>query len=159
MADLTKQINAVSDLMLDYSNQIQVRHLLKKFEGSLGKKYRSNQEYCKLLIDPEDIDNAINIFKNQEFRVIEITKTVENFLEECKEFDTLYDTNFENPLTKIFHQNQKVVKPSVVPYQRIVIQNCHYPPGLENLATVQNFIVHPNHPNLLLIQDHLKNYY
>ena len=42
----------------------------------------------KLLIDPEEIGNAINIFKNQEFRIIEITKSVENFLEECKEFDT-----------------------------------------------------------------------
>ena len=67
-----------------YSNEFQIRHLLSKFEDILEKKYKSNQEYCKLLIDPEEIDNAINVFKNQEFRVIEITKTVENFLEEWR---------------------------------------------------------------------------
>ena len=65
-----------------YSNEFQIRHLLSKFEDILEKKYKSNQEYCKLFIDSEEIDNAINVFKNQEFRVIEITKTVENFLEE-----------------------------------------------------------------------------
>ena len=46
------------------------------------------------MIDPEENDNAISAFKNQEFRVIEITKNVENFLEECKEFDALNKTNF-----------------------------------------------------------------
>ena len=50
-------------------------------------------------------------------------------------------------------------KTSVVPNQRIVTQNYPYPLSLENLATVQNLIVHPNESNLLLIQDHLKNYY
>ena len=29
----------------------------------------------------------MNVFKTQEFRVTEITKTVENFLEECKEIE------------------------------------------------------------------------
>ena len=52
------------------------------------------------MIDPEEIANAINIFKNQEFWVIEVTKTVENFLEECKEFDTLCKTNFEKPFDR-----------------------------------------------------------
>ena len=52
------------------------------------------------MIDPEEIDNAMNVFKNQEFRVIEIAKTVENFLKECKEFDTLYETNFEKPFDR-----------------------------------------------------------
>ena len=56
--------------MSDYSNEFQIRHLLSKFEDSL------------------------DVFKNQEFRVIENTNTVENFLEECKEVDTLYETNF-----------------------------------------------------------------
>ena len=72
-----------------------MRHLLSKFEDSLEKIYKSLQEYCKLLIDLAEIDNAMSVFKNQEFRVIEITKAVENFLEVCKEFDTLYETNFE----------------------------------------------------------------
>ena len=67
-----------------YSNEFQIRHLLSKFEDILEKKYKSNQDCCKLSIDPEEIDNAINVFKNQEFRVTEITKTVENFLEECR---------------------------------------------------------------------------
>ena len=49
------------------------------------------------MIDPEKIDNAINVFKNQEFPVTESTKAAENFLEEYKEFDTLYETNFEKP--------------------------------------------------------------
>ena len=71
--------------MSDYINEFQIRHLLSKFEDSLEKIYKSNQKYCKLLIDPEEID-AMSIFKNQEFRVIEINKTVENFLEECKGF-------------------------------------------------------------------------
>ena len=71
--------------MSDYSNEFQIRHLLSKFD-SLEKIFKSNQEYCKLLIDPEEIDDAMSIFKNQEFRVIQINKTVENFLEECKEF-------------------------------------------------------------------------
>ena len=52
------------------------------------------------MIDPEEIDNTKNVFKNQEFRAIEITKTVENFLEECKEFDTLYETNSEKPFDR-----------------------------------------------------------
>ena len=94
------------------------------------------------MIDPEEIDNTVNVFKNQEFRVIEITKTV-----------------LKNPLIEIFHQNQYIVKPSVVPNQKIVIQNRSYPPSPENPATVQNLIVQSNHPNLLLIQDYLKNYY
>ena len=72
--------------MSDYSNEFQKDQNLSKFKDSLKNIYKSNQEYCKLLIDPEEIDNAMSIFKNQEFRVIEINKTVENFLEECKEF-------------------------------------------------------------------------
>ena len=71
------------------------------------------------MIDPDEIDNAINVFKNQEFRVIEITKAVENFLEECKEFDTLYEI-LKNPLIETLHQDQEIVKPSVVPDQWIV---------------------------------------
>ena len=77
-----------------------MRHLLLKFEDSLEKIYKSLQEYCKLLIDLAEIDNAMSVFKNQEFRVIEITKAVENFLEVCKEFDTLYETNFEKPFDR-----------------------------------------------------------
>ena len=69
--------------MSDYSNEFKIRHLLSKFEDSLEKIYKSNQEYCKLLIDPEEIDNAMNVFKNHKLRDIEITKIVENFLEEC----------------------------------------------------------------------------
>ena len=86
--------------MSDYSNEFKIRHLLSKFEDSLEKIYKSNQEYCKLLIDPEEIDNAMNIFKNHELRVIEITKIVENFLEDCKEFYTMYETNFEKPFDR-----------------------------------------------------------
>ena len=58
---------------------------------------KSNQEYCKNFVNPEKIDNTINIFKSQEFRVISITKTVENLLKESKEFEPLYKTNFEKP--------------------------------------------------------------
>ena len=97
IAHLTKQINAVSNLLSDYSNEFKIRHLLSKFEDSLEKIYKSNQEYCKLLIEPEEIDN---VFKNQKFWVIEITKIVENFLEECKEFYTMYETNFEKPFDR-----------------------------------------------------------
>ena len=43
------------------------------------------------MIDPEEIDNAVNAFNNQEFRVTEITKTVENFLEECKKSEKSFD--------------------------------------------------------------------
>ena len=101
------------------------------------------------MIDLEENDNAISAFKNQEFGVIEITKNVENFLEKCKEFDVLYKTNFEKSFDK--HISSKpikpsIVKPSIVPNQRIVIQNCPYRPSLEYLATVQNIIVHSNHP-------------
>ena len=45
-----------------------IRHLLSKFEDSLEKMYKSNQEYCRLLIDPVEIENATIIFKSQEFR-------------------------------------------------------------------------------------------
>ena len=61
------------------------------------------------MANPEESDNTINVlnvFKNQEFRVIEITKAVENFLEECKEFDTLYEIDFEKPFHRDFYQNQ-----------------------------------------------------
>ena len=61
---LTKQINAVSDLMSEYSNKFQIRHLLSIFEDSLEKIYKSNQKYCKLLIDPKEIGNAMNVLKN-----------------------------------------------------------------------------------------------
>ena len=50
--------------------------------------------------DPEDIDNGMSVFKNQALRVIEITKTIENFLAECKEFDALCKTNFEKPFDR-----------------------------------------------------------
>ena len=101
------------------------------------------------MIDPDEIDNAINVFKNKEFRVIEITKAVENFLEECKEFDTLYETNFEKPFDRDITSkpgNSKTQRSS-----RSMDSNlkCPYSSSLENL----------NHPNLLLIPDHLKNYY
>ena len=55
-------------------------------------------------------------------------------------------------LIEIFHQNQKIVKARVVPNQRIVTHNRAYPPSLQNLAAVQNIIVHPNHSNLLIIR-------
>ena len=71
--------------MLDYCNEFQTRHLLSKFEDIF-------QEHFKLLIDPEEIDNAMNVSKNQEFRVIEIAKIVENFYGECRKFGTLYKT-------------------------------------------------------------------
>ena len=100
IAHLTKQINAFSELLSDCSNEFQIRHLLSKFVDSLEKIYKSNQEYCKLLIDPVEIDNVMNVFKNREFRVIEVTKAVENFLEKCKEFDALHETNFEKPLDR-----------------------------------------------------------
>ena len=57
----------------------------------------------------------MNVFKNQEFRFIKITKAVENFLEECEEFETFYETNFEKP----FDRDQQIVKASVVPNQRM----------------------------------------
>ena len=52
------------------------------------------------MIDPEETDNAINVLKNHEYQVIEITKTIDNFLEQCKESDTLYKTNFEKPFDR-----------------------------------------------------------
>ena len=152
IAHLIKQINAVINFMSDYSKEFPIRHLLSKFEGSLEKISKSNQEYCKFLIGPEEIDNAINAFRNQEFHLFEIAKTVKNFFEECKEFD-------KNPLIEIFHQKPEKVKPSVIPNQRIVIQNRPYPTSLENLAKLQNLIVHLNHPNFVLIKDRLKQYY
>ena len=100
IAHLTKQINADSDLMSDYSNEFQIRHLLSKFEYSLEKIYESNQEYWNLLRDSEEIDDGMSVFKNQAFRVIEITKSIENFLEEWKEFDALYETNFKKPFDR-----------------------------------------------------------
>ena len=49
--------------MSDYSKEIQIRHLLSKFEESLEKISKSNQEYCKYtLIDPVEIDNAVKCF-------------------------------------------------------------------------------------------------
>ena len=42
-----KTIKAISDLKSNYSNEFQLRHL-SKFEDSLEKIYKSNQEYCKL---------------------------------------------------------------------------------------------------------------
>ena len=44
IAHLIKQINAVSNLMSNYSNEFQIRHLLSKFEDSLEEIYKSNQE-------------------------------------------------------------------------------------------------------------------
>ena len=108
--------------MQDYSNKFQIRHLLSIFEDSLETTYKSNEKYCKLLIDPEETDNAMNVFKNQEFRVIEITKTDENFLEECKKFETLYELNFEKPFDRDI-LSKLIVKTSAVPNQRIVTQN------------------------------------
>ena len=52
------------------------------------------------MIDPEETNNAINVLKNHEYQVIEITKTIGNFLEQCKESDTLYKTNFEKPFDR-----------------------------------------------------------
>ena len=88
MAHLTKQSNAVSDLMLNYSNEFQIKHSLSYLKTDFKEIYKSNQEYCKL-VDSEEIDNAINVFKNEEFRVAEITKTVENIFEKSTELDSL----------------------------------------------------------------------
>ena len=96
----------------------------------------------------------MNLFKNQEFRFIKITKAVENFVEECEEFETLYETNFEKP----FDRDQQIVSQRSSK-SKDVTQNHPYPSSLETLATVQSLTVHPNHPNFLIIQDHLKNYY
>ena len=54
--------------MSDYSNEFQKDQNLSKFKDSLKNIYKSNQEYCKLLIDPEEIDNAMSVFKNQKFQ-------------------------------------------------------------------------------------------
>ena len=45
IANLPKQISVVRDLIWDYSNKFQIRHLLSKFEDTLEKIYKSNQEY------------------------------------------------------------------------------------------------------------------
>ena len=54
--------------MSDYRNEFQKDQNLSKFKDSLKNIYKSNQEYCKLLIDPEEIDNAMSVFKNQKFQ-------------------------------------------------------------------------------------------
>ena len=54
--------------MSDYSNEFQKDQNLSKFKDSLKNIYKSNQEYCKLLIGPEEIDNAMSVFKNQKFQ-------------------------------------------------------------------------------------------
>ena len=97
---LIKQINAVINFMSDYSKEFPIRHLLSKFEDSLEKISKSNQEYCKFLIEPEEIDNAINVSRNHEFQLSEVTKTVKNFFEDCKELDTLCKINFEKPFDR-----------------------------------------------------------
>ena len=99
MAHLTKQSNAVSDLMLNYSNEFQIKHSLSYLKTDFKEIYKSNQEYCKL-VDSEEIDNAINVFKNEEFRVAEITKTVENIFEKSTELDSLWETYFVNPFAR-----------------------------------------------------------
>lgn len=96
MAHLTKQSNAVSELMSNYGNEIQTKYSLSYFKTDLKEIYKSNQEYCNI-VDPEEIDNAINVFKNQEFQVVEIIKSVENFFEEFKELDSLCETYFAKP--------------------------------------------------------------
>ena len=53
--------------MSDYTKEFQIRHLLSKFEDSLERTYKSNHEYCKPLINPKEIDNSRNVFKNQKF--------------------------------------------------------------------------------------------
>ena len=57
---------AIPKLFALHANAI--RHLLSKFEDSLEKICKSYQEYCRLLIDPVEIENATIIFKSQEFR-------------------------------------------------------------------------------------------
>ena len=106
IARLMKQISAISNWMSDYTNEFQIRHLLSKFEDSLERRYKSNYEYCKPLINPKEIDNSINVFKNQEFWVIEITKTEECFLKNAKNLTLSTKLILKNTLTEIFHQNQ-----------------------------------------------------
>ena len=120
---------------------------MKAVQKNISKQSR----IFKSLVDLEEIDLAINTFKNQEFRVAETTKTVRNVLKNRKNLTLFTTLILKNSLIEVFHQNQYIVKPSVVPNQRIVIQNCPYPPSLKSLATVKNLIAHPNHPNVLLI--------
>ena len=80
--------------------------MLSKFEGSLKKYINVLKNIVNIWQTLKKVIILLTFFKNQEFRVIEITKTVENFLEECKEFDTLYEINFEKPFHRDFYQNQ-----------------------------------------------------
>ena len=75
-------------------------------------------------------------FKNQEVQVIETTKTVENFLEQCKECETMYETNFEKPFNRDIISKPAHSKISIVPNQRIVTQNHSYLLSLENLIHI-----------------------
>ena len=76
---ITKQVNADNNLMSYYSNKFQVWHLLSKFEDSLETIYKSNQEYCKLSIDSEKIDNVLNFL----YRDRDIPSKPENSISQC----------------------------------------------------------------------------
>ena len=88
--------------MTDYNNDFEILNSLPKFQEILSKIFNVNQEYCKLLIDPDEIDKAVDCFKNQEYRVIEITKSVNSFLEECKEFKLTL--NFQGTLQDFLNE-------------------------------------------------------
>ena len=52
--------------MSDYSNDFQIRYLLSKFE-EVQKNISKQSRIFKSLVDLEEIDLAINTFKNQKF--------------------------------------------------------------------------------------------
>ena len=132
-----------------------MRHFLTKFEYSLEKK-NSNQEHCKLLVDSEETDNATKVFKKQEFQAIEITKTWDLSWRMKKKWKPCMKIILKKPSIETFSQNQKRVNVSIMTNQMIVTETHPYCLNLKNLVTVQSLIIHPNP---LLIQDHMNNYY
>ena len=108
------------------------------------------------MLDSEETDNATKVFKKQEFQAIEITKTWDLSWRMKKKSKPFMKLILKKPSIETFSQNQKRVNVSIMTNQIIVTETHPYCPNLKNLVTVQSLIIHPNP---LLIQDHMNNYY
>ncbi len=117
---VTKLINAITDLMQDYSNQEEVRQKMEKYTEAISKFDDCHEEYRQLLDDPEEISGAEEYIAEQSetheaFRIIanqwlsdapSTPESIQEQVEKSKEL-YLYDDSSEEDIERQLQEEEE----------------------------------------------------
>ena len=116
---LSKTINTIIELISSIENYSRVKNLEPQLGKALANINAKNQELFTYL-PPEECKKEIDSFTTQQFRVIDLKKSLESYYEECKLnlFDNVHSTQYSASLPE---------KPILSQMQIVKSHTIHYP--------------------------------